>query len=303
MNYYLGVDGGGSKTKAVLTDENGTVAAYAEGIGINYNAVGMEKARKHLKDVIDRLTEGFPAQICAAVIGCAALSGRADTQTTDALCSGIVPSSRVFLDSDVFIAQQAIPGDGPKAIAICGTGSMASVLYPDGTRACAGGWGYLLGDEGSGYAIAVEAIKAALRASEGAGAQTELTNAVCSCFDLRHISDIIDHFYSPAFSRDRVAAFAPAVFACADNGDAIAVRIINTQAQAFADTVAPLLKDIPNGTPLYVWGGIFQHNQRFRSAFSAAVKRLYPLTETLLLPQSPEIAAAKTAVNMEKCNG
>ena len=303
MNYYLGIDGGGSKTKAVLTDAKGTVAATAEGNGINFNAIGMEKARENLKDVIDRLTGSFPAQISAAVIGCAALSGRADAQITDALCSGIVPCSRVLLDSDVFIAQQAIPGEGPKAIAICGTGSMASVLYPDGRRACAGGWGHLLGDEGSGYAIAVEAVKAALKASEGAGPQTALTEALLSFFHLRNISDIINYFYSPAVSRDRIASFAPAVFACAGTGDAVAEKIITTQAEAFAHTVSPLLRELPNGTPLYVWGGIFQHNPRFRGAFTAAIQKYHPLAGTPLLPVPPEIAAAKTAINMEKHNG
>ena len=303
MKYYIGIDGGGTKTNAVLLDDTGKIYAAATGRGINYNAIGMEAARMNLKAVTDSLLQDFSGTISAAAVGCAALSDKADEQTTNALCGGVIPCENILLDSDVFIALSAAPDPEPKAIAICGTGSMAAGILTDGRRVTAGGWGHILGDEGSGYALSLEAIRTAIRASEGILPNTELINAVCDYFHIDQLTDLIGLFYGSAIPRDTVAAFAPRLFACAEAGDAAAITVIQTQGKAFADTCASLLARMPDGTPLYLWGGIFEHHELFRKTFSAYLQNIHPDVKISLLPLSPEIGAVHAAMETEETDG
>ncbi len=300
MKYFLGIDGGGTKTRALLVDETGAEVAYATGKGINYNSIGIPTARKYLKEVTDQVLRSFSTDITAAVIGCAALSGRADKETTQALCSGIIPCGHIVLDSDVSIALLSAPDPAPKAIAICGTGSMAAALSADGRRLTAGGWGYLLGDEGSGYAIAMEGIKSAICSFEKHSEPSALEKSVKSHFHLNGIPDLIDLFYNSPLSRDLTAGFAPTVRLLAENGDPEATYIIHTQAKAFADTVHSLLLRLPASAPLYLWGGIFEHNPCFRTVFTECILREHPDTPVSMLPVAPVRGAALAALGMVK---
>lgn len=303
MKYYIGIDGGGTKTNAVLADETGTILRSASGRGVNYNAIGMEAARANLQAVTDLLLHGFGGSISAAAVGCAALSDRADDRTTAALCGGILPCEKILLDSDVFIALSAAPGAVPKAIAVCGTGSMAAGILPDGARLTAGGWGHLLGDEGSGYALSLEAIKAAIRASEELRPESGLIRAVCEYFHIGDLSELIGIFYGSVLPRDTVAGFAPKLFELYDSGNSDAGNIIKQQANAFSDTCASLLARMPENTPLFLWGGVFEHHAVFRDFFSARLIEKGIRITPALLPDPPEIGAVKAAMETEKNDG
>ena len=126
MRHYLGIDGGGTKTKAVLCDEEFNVISAYTGKSINFNSTGINEARKALADIFDSVLKEKGITPHAVCIGCAALSSRADSILTEKLLGGITECRNIILDSDIFTALEAMRVDGPCAAAICGTGSMAA---------------------------------------------------------------------------------------------------------------------------------------------------------------------------------
>ncbi|MCR5783127.1 MAG: hypothetical protein K6G90_10395 [Clostridia bacterium] len=296
MRCYLGIDGGGSKTSAVLCSDSLQELSRFTGKDLNYNAIGMEAARDNLREIIDGILTETGLQPDAVCIGLSALSDRADEMLVREFCGGIVRCDKILLDSDVFIALEAMDSDGPAAVAIAGTGSMAAGRLADGTVLHTGGWGHLLGDEGSGYALASEAVKAAVRGAEGSAPYTMLTEAMLSHFGAKSLDDLIGIFYDPPIERSRFASFAPFLFDCYRKGDEMSAGIVSQQASMFADTVRALLRKMPVGTPLGLWGGVFEHQECYAALFSDAISSEFPETKTGLLRMSPVLGAVRAAM-------
>lgn len=296
MKYYLGIDGGGTKTVAIICDENGTLVSRYVGKSINYNSVGTDTARKNLKETVDGVLEGKNIVLSSAFIGMPALSDRADGEFTRKLCGGIIDCPKIAMDSDVYIGLEAMKCDGAAAMVVSGTGSMAVGKLADGTILHTGGWGYILGDEGSGYALGLEAVKAAICGAEGSADKTALTQKVLEHFNITDIDSLIDIFYDPPISNSEVAKVAPLLFECAKNGDAVANGIITRHAQLLADTVTALLNKMPCGTPLGMWGGILVNCELFREKFVSLIKEKFPESQVEIIKYPPEYGAVFAAM-------
>ena len=262
--YYLGVDGGGSKTTAVVYDEKGNFICKAQGESINYYSVGIENARQSMKEITNQLS--VKSYDCA-VIGMSALNGRADAEETERFCSGILESDKIIMDSDLFVALEAMNCEGECAFVISGTGSMAVCRNENGEINHAGGFGYIIGDEGSGYSIALNAIKTAIRAAEDIVAPTKLTEKCLEYFLSENIYELINVFYEKTVSRKNLAAFAKDVYICAESGDITAHEILRNEAMLLSQTVLSLVKDKKKDIPVGLWGGVFQHNKIFKDYF------------------------------------
>lgn len=298
MGYYLGIDGGGSKTKAVLCDDSLNVISSYTGKSINFNSVGFDTAGENLAGIVSAVLGGTGITPDAVCIGCAALSSRADAKLTEKLCGDTFGGSPVILDSDLFIALEAQNVSGPCAVAICGTGSMAAGRLPSSEIIHTGGFGYLLGDEGSGYSQAMDAIRAVLRAYEKSGPETKLTSMVEEYFGSSGQDSLFDIIYSDSLTVSEIAGFAPKVSLCAEKGDAVADGIIRKNADEFAATVCALLRRMPKGTPLGLWGGILLNCGEFRNRFISAVNEAFPDTEISVLENPPETGAVIAAMKL-----
>lgn len=297
MKYYLGIDGGGTKTTAIICDENAQLISRFVGESINYNSVGMETARKNLKATVDGVLPN-DVKLNAAFIGMSAISERADDEFTKKLCEGIIDCNKITMDSDVYIGLEAMRCDGSAAMVISGTGSMAVGRLPDGEIIHTGGWGYILGDEGSGYAICIDALRAAICGYEGSAEKTLLTDAVKEHYQVNDMLELIDIFYDPPMPRSEIAKLAPIVFKCSEN-DGVADAIIRNHAQLLANTVSALLSQLPEGTPLGLWGGIFENYEKFRNLFSASVNERFPKTKINVLEYAPEYGAVFAAIKTD----
>ncbi|HHU84973.1 MAG TPA: hypothetical protein GXZ23_07395 [Clostridiales bacterium] len=302
MAYFLGIDGGGTKTTAIICDEKYNKISSFTGESINFNSVGMDVARKNLKYVIDGVLADKNITLNAVFIGMSAISNRADKKLTQELCDGIINCPDITMDSDVFIALEAMNCNGSAAMVISGTGSMACGRLPDGSIIHTGGWGYLLGDEGSGYAMALDAIKAAICSHEGSGQKTALTQAVLDYYKITDMQDIIDIFYNPPLPRSEIAKFAPIFLEQVKSGDDVAINILKYHAKKLADTVTALLNQMPKGTPLGLWGGIMQNSIEFREEFTSHIKNKFPKTQIGLLEHPPEYGAVFAAIKTYKSN-
>lgn len=285
--YFLGVDGGGSKTTAVVFDQNGNFICSACGESINYYSVGLENAKQAMKEIIDSLSV---KEYSCAFIGMSALNERADAAETGRFCDGVIKSDMTVMDSDLFVALEAMNVDGECACIISGTGSMAVMRGTDGKISHTGGWGYILGDEGSGYAIGLSGIKAAIKSAEKCAEETALVGECLKYFSISNIYDLIDLYYEKKVSRKTTAAFARLVNKCAENNDKTAIDIIESEAEELFCTAYGLLKNAKPDIPVGLWGGVFQNNLIFRKKFTELASK-HGFDNVKLIDFTPEVGA------------
>lgn len=284
MKYYLGIDGGGTRTTAAVSDENSNIITKAVGKTINFYAVGMENSRKNLAEIIDKLDiSAFEA----AFIGCSALDNEADPETINALCGGIINANIIAMNSDVYVALKSAKGN---CVAVCGTGSMVVGEKADGSIAVKGGWGHIIGDEGSAYSIAVNALKKCCVLCDK-NMNAPLLKAAESYFEVDGFRKAIDVIYSDETSKDYIAGFASKVGSLAESGCEISKEIIKSEARAYAQTVITLIKELESCEVLSLYGGVFQHNKMFRAAFEAEILKAFPDIKTEILDIPPEEGA------------
>ncbi len=292
--FFLGLDGGGTKTTVLVGDESCNVLFKTVGDTINYCAVGMQQARNNMKAMLDTVAKDAGITHFAGVcIGMSALFGRASEDECAAFCNGIFSADKIIMDSDLYIALAATGETGAAAVGICGTGSMACGRTTDSRIITKGGYGYLLGDEGSGFRIAQEALFEAVRAAEQSGEDTALLQAALDFWGVKSAPELISVFYDPPMERNQIAKFAPCVIREAEQGDKIAMQVVKKQASLFADTAKALLKELPQDIPFYVYGGIFEHNKLFRDLFANEI----PDRTVILLTKTPAEGALWAAIN------
>ncbi|HXG46398.1 MAG TPA: BadF/BadG/BcrA/BcrD ATPase family protein [Methylomirabilota bacterium] len=202
----IGIDGGATRSFGVALSPDGDVLAVAEGGSLNFFGAGLVAARATLRDLLRQL--GVEAKRVRGVIGCAALFEEATADEKAALCRDIVDLAAVRLVSDCDTAHFGALLGRPGVIVISGTGSMVRAENEAGQVFRAGGWGHLVGDEGSAYWIAREAIRACIAAAEGYGTPTGMTALVEQWLEVRSLKEIVPRIHHPAFTKDRFASLA-----------------------------------------------------------------------------------------------
>lgn len=296
--YYIGADGGGTRTTAVLMTEKGEIKKVLRGKGLNYHAIGMEKAQMHLKELIDELTSGFSdADHIKIGVGMSALDDLPTEKQLSDFAGNIFSKEDMFLHSDAYMALMAATLGESGALVICGTGSMA--VYADETlkQTPAGGWGYLLGDYGSSYQLAIDGIKAAIRAFEKTGEATSLTDAMMKRFSLTAPRQLIDYVYAPSTVPSDIAKFAIDVLNAANDGDKAALDIVNEHFDILSRIVDSLAK---HALPETVWlfGGVFEHNAWVIDLFEKKLSLFKKNVRASLIPYPPAIGSAVYAMKM-----
>lgn len=298
MKYYLGVDGGGTRTTVAVSDEKGKVLFKAVGKSINFYSVGMEKARENLSEALNELYKNIgEIEFESAFIGCSALDNEASDETIDALCNGIIKAKKIGMNSDLFVALASSGGDACRVVAVCGTGSMVIGVDKNGVVKTKGGWGHIFGDEGSAYSIAVNALKACAMLYDE-GKITPLIKKAEDFFGVEDFRQAIDRIYSPETTKDVLAQFSQRV-AEASKEDFVAKTIIINEAHFFSKTVLALLNELKNCTLLSLYGGVFQNNELFKSTFTDDIKEFHPCLKIELLTLPPEEGALKIARKMQ----
>lgn len=224
-----GIDGGGTKTTVLVSDQYGNVIGSFQTGSVNHYGTGIEKALDAYRSVHDELLSLAGRLPDAIYIGSSALDGQASDEEAHKLTGGFFRSAHLCVHSDVFIALLGFTQGEQGAILISGTGSMACGLDNLGRYFTSGGWGQTLGDEGSGYHLALMGIQAALRGFDGVSEPTVLTEKVMDFFRLNTMTEIIDLFYNPPPEKSKIAAFAPEVERSAVQGDLVAQQILDEE--------------------------------------------------------------------------
>lgn len=257
MNLFLGVDGGQSSTTALVGDESGRVVGVGRGGPCNH--VGKAEGRdRFIRAVGGCLREtGFvDAEFEAACLGFS--GGAADK---GAYVRELIKAKRYLVTHDAFVALIGATAGEPGVITIAGTGSIAFGRNREGRTARTGGWGYVFGDEGGGFDIVRQALRAALREEEGWGPKTRLRDALVSSAGATGANDLLHRFYTDEYPRERVAAFAKLVDRVARDGDAVAREILLTGAQQLATLAGAARAQIFDGNAaccISYLGGVFR---------------------------------------------
>ena len=285
MAAVIGLDVGGSTTRAVRSVD-GVVVAEADGASANIAAVGPTTAGVRLGEVLAAVgVEGVEA-VCAGAAG-------ADSPVTEGivrdLIAGHVPGARVEVVHDARLILAAA-GRATGVALISGTGSVAWGAGPDGQHARAGGWGHILGDEGSGYQVALDAVRHALHAMDRGEPVDALSAAIVADCGIAGRELLVDHVYATPDKR-YWARRAGVVAELAERGDPAAERIMDTAAAALATLAGRVLDRLAITGPVVVAGGFATH----RPALVAAVQRRLPGVDVDVLTVAPVHGAVRLA--------
>lgn len=238
MTLLVGIDGGGTTTRCLASDDAGTRLAYARGSATNLHTVGLSQATRIIGELVQATTREAERSEPIHVVAC--LSGLDTEGTRMTLLRALheaEPSVRWVCKNDAEAAWRGAFGDADGGVvAIAGTGSVA-LACRDGKMARAGGWGAVLGDPGSGYHIGRCALVAILRHHDGLGPMTGLEPAMLAHLDLNEATDIIDHAQL-LMSPSEVAALAPLILLWAAAGDEVASAIVSSAANSLVELAA-----------------------------------------------------------------
>jgi N-acetylglucosamine kinase-like BadF-type ATPase len=279
MNYWIGVDGGGSKTNAMIAGMDGKIIGRGSGGSSNYHAVGIEAACASLDQALRAAFDDASLQPDAALVkmacfGLAGVDRPEDQAPLRAWADRNWPSMPVMFVSDARLVLAAGTPDGWGIGVVSGTGSIAYGRNPEGQTARAGGWGYLLGDEGSGYDIALHALRCVMRAADGRGPQTALTELILSHWALHKAQDLVSFIYRSEITKTDIAALAALVEQAATQGDSIAHTLLREAGEelALAASVVVNRLHLPSPTPCALVGGVLTRGNLLVAKLSTAAR-------------------------------
>jgi len=302
----LGIDGGGTKTRCLAAAVDGTVLAEGHGGPANALVVGQERAVASMVEAIREALQAADRTTDAVRAICAGLAGAGQPEMQDALARTLAEAlalpegARVQVVSDARVALAGALQGKPGAILIAGTGSIAYGLDDSGRLHRAGGWGWILGDEGSGFTIGRQALASALSALDGTGQATVLGDRICAAWKLQQLSQAIPKVYAdPSTSRTEIAALVPVVAQAAAEGDAVAGEILARAGRDLAHLAAALLRRMALAEPLVATtGGVLEGVSAVRDSLIRRLAELMPGARVVESASSPAAGAVLMAREM-----
>jgi N-acetylglucosamine kinase-like BadF-type ATPase len=283
--YYLGIDGGGSKTTCVVGDETSVLATAVAGPS-NLTRVGEERAGESLHDAIRQACAAAkidPRQVHRACVGVAGVGDQEIASVVRKIIAELI-AGEIEVVGDMQIALQAALGAGPGVIVIAGTGSIAYGRNAQGKTARAGGWGFAISDEGSAHWIGRTAVSAMLRGVDeiAGGGEKQQTSPLFREMKSMWKLESLEHLARTANSTPNFAALLPAVLTAADAGDALARQVLRQAGRELAHlagmVVRRLFSESDAVVPMAMAGGVFRHARLVREVFYNEIRTAHPHT-------------------------
>jgi N-acetylglucosamine kinase-like BadF-type ATPase len=297
----VGVDGGGTKTQAVVIDAD--LAILGEGLAGPSNPlrVGIANAAAAIREAIDQACQAADLRrtdLIAAEIGLAgARRKELNARMREALLGLGIGEIVVVGDADIAL-YGATEGE-PGLIVIAGTGSICCGINARGKTNCAGGWGPIAGDEGAGAWIARRALRAIAHAVDGRGPATSLTGAACGYFHVSDASDLSTAIYAPTITNERLAGFGKFVIDAAKAKDRTAREILAEGGRELASAAAAVIRNLKlereTFQVAYVGGVFMAAGELVLASMREEINSVAP--KAWLAPPrfSPAVAAARMA--------
>jgi N-acetylglucosamine kinase-like BadF-type ATPase len=297
--YVLGLDVGGTKTVCLLADEAGRVIAEARARGVSLHGAGELEVEKVLHLVMSEALGARRIDPAAVCIGIAGADRRDDAEAIRGIMGRLGSRMPTLVVNDAVIALTAAAGQEPGVVVVAGTGSIAYGRDGRGRAARSGGWGYLLGDEGSGFWIGRAALMAVLRQHDGRGPGTLLSELVVAELGLADPSALVHAVYGhPAF-RTFVTGVARIVRRAAEAGDAVAADIVGRAASELAGAAASVVTRLGmrgDAFPTVLAGGVFQGVPALVDLVAARLTDVAPRSTVRRLDVEPALGAVSLAL-------
>jgi glucosamine kinase len=290
----MGIDGGQSTTRALIADMEGNLLGLGVGGASNHihEPGGPERLRQSLRTALNGALQSasLPADTRFAVALCGMTGGG---PLVEQICRQELPAEKVVVTHDTRTALYCVTQGRPGAVVIAGAGSVAFGMNEDGEIASVGGWGYLMGDEGSAYWIALQAINACTRAEDGRIPPTWLKRVILEHFGVESLSALHRLIYSEQLSRGQLASAAQAVSDAAKLGERTAMRILSNAGKEMGLMAVVVLRKL--GMQLHrvrvgLVGGVARATAPLHEAFRARVHR--STKAEVVKPRFPMVVAA-----------
>lgn len=306
METVLGIDGGGTKTAAVILNRQGRVLGYGVGGPSTYGVVPVETTRASIADAARAaaaMASLDPSSFAAAFLGLGNVVSETDRIAVREIAHelGLAERDHIGVDHDIRIALAGGLAGRPGIVVIAGTGSSCFGVNAAGDSWRSGGWGPLIDDEGSSYWLGIQAMRAAVFDYDGRGQRTLLTQSVCDLLAITCMDDLMNRLYANEMSRTEIAALAPLVFDAAGRGDMVAKRIIHNGCDALADCAHAVARRIgldAGPSELAITGGLVNAGEHLLAPFREAVAQRLPACQVKEAELIPAIGAALLALRM-----
>lgn len=297
----LGVDGGSTKTHAVIVEESGRVLGHGFAGSSNIDEAGLpgtEAALTQAAAAARRAAGLGEAPFEAAFLGLASIVSDKDRAIIAEMADRLCLAQQVGIDHDIRIALAGGLSGRPGVALIAGTGSSCFGINAAGERWQAGGWGHLIADEGSSYWLGMGAIRGAMGAFDGRWS-TALLEPVRAKLDIADMHDILHRVYIQGLTKAEIAAFAPLVIEAARAGDGYATELIAVGMEQLALCVTAVARRLGwagASCELALVGGLFKAGETVISPLTAAVHARLPACRITLPELPPALGAALLAL-------
>lgn len=297
----LGVDGGGTKTTCVVLDEAGHELGRGTGGPANHHNVGLERTTLSVKEAIEGALAAAKLSLDAVGAICLGMAGAdlpEDIALLEAIARRIAGVPHIRVCNDAVAALVGGIGQPLGVVVIAGTGSIAYGINARGEERRAGGWGYLLGDEGSAYHIGLSALRAVVRAYDGRTQATSLGEALCARLELERLEKLIELLYRTNYGVEEIAALAPVVTEAAHTGDQVARDILAQAGRELglaATAVIHALGMEKDEFDVVLVGGVFQAGELLVEPLRQVIARLAPHASFIPPRHDPATGAALMA--------
>lgn len=294
----LAIDAGGSSTRCLLADSSGTVLAHGRGGAGNHILSGWDVTRASITQAIAQACGDAavaPTDITCAVAGSAGIGANGEgRELVEWLLRETLPAARVQAVGDMVAAFWGALAGEVGVVVAAGTGSVCYARNPSGKTCQVGGWGQILGDEGSAYDIAVRALRAGARAADQRGPDTVLTDLTANALGVRSFVEVALRVYGDPMTREAIAALATCVWEAANRGDAVARAILAEAGSELGLAAVTALRtlDLANAVvPVAYTGAVFDAGPLILESFQHTLALACPHA-VLRQPEFPPVIGA-----------
>ena len=314
MSYVLGIDGGGSKTVCVLMDDLCEVLGRGEAGPSNYQSIGIEATLQSIQSAIHNAVEiaiiTNTVKIDAICLGLAGVGRATDIEVVKALVQDLqnnkylpinwaLQPANIVICNDALIALVGGIGQPVGIVVAVGTGSIVFGRNHQGHTKRVGGWGYILGDEGSAYKIAIAGMNAALKSDDGREMSTSLIEGFKQHLDLESIEDLIEVIYRREWGVKQIAALAPVIDLAAASGDIVANSIIDDAVKELVKATSTVIDTIFSSDSVLevvTTGSVWRGKCKIHEIFTTSLVKKFPDVKVIFPRDEPAYGAGLLAL-------
>ncbi|URZ09729.1 N-acetylglucosamine kinase [Clostridium felsineum] len=301
MKYVIGIDGGGTKTHMKIASLSGKIMVEVVKGPSNIEAAEVKEVQKVFKELIYEGIEklGEPLSECRCIcVGAAGIDREEDKTIIEGMIKNLGYKGKIIVVNDAEIALTGGTEKREGIIVISGTGSICYGRDESGKSVRAGGWGHIIGDEGSGYDIGIKAIKAALKSYDKRGEKTVLEEEVIKFLNLKCHESLIYFIYRSGISKKEIASLTRVVNSASLKGDNVSKKILKDAANELflsVKAVVTALKLEEKEVFLTTTGGAITNINYLYNEFKENVNKAYPKIKVIPMKNDAAFGAVITA--------